>query len=308
MPTLRANFRSDLLAIAGQHLAAYWGEQTWQISDDDVLIKFFDSWRRLPSIRPRRLWVADDFRCPLEHTEGWRQLQGKIVGGEDLCPHLSRRHARLDTLDGLLNEWGVHHLHLGTAHAAGGSGYMQRSGPVLFARITETDFYAINVYTHGEWENASVLESLHRNWPDAIKNYRIRGIHAESLTTTEHRNLRRVNVQTATATRDGAVYMAIGGVASSGTSAEAVMRADMLWSDAEQLGIAIETQFERFLPYLRAAGYTDQAEIDATLVAVTSEAFQVAFPRYGVLSNVALEGGWFHGRRPSSPVALGRLP
>jgi hypothetical protein len=226
MPKLRVNFRSDLLAIARQHLAAYWGEQTRQISDDRVLIKFFDSWRRLPSIRPRRLWVADDFRCPLEHTEGWRQLQRKSVGGEDLCPHLSRRHARLDTLDGLLNEWGVRHLHLGTAHAASGSGYVERSGPVLFARITETDFYAINVYTHGEWENASTLESLHRNWLDAIKNYRIRGVHAESLTTAERRNLRRVNVQTATVSSDGAVYMAISGsVASSGTSAEAVMRA-----------------------------------------------------------------------------------
>jgi hypothetical protein len=287
------------LAIARQHLAADWGEQTRQISDDDVLIKFFDSWRRLPSIRPRRLWVADDFRCPLEHAEGWRQLQRKIVGGEDLRPHLSRRHAHLETIDGLLNEWGVHHLHMGTAHAARGSGCMERSGPVLFARITEADFYAISVYAHGEWENASVLESLHRNWPDAIKNYRIRSVHAEPLTTTERRNLRRVNLQTATATSDGAVYMAIGGgVASSGTSAEAVVRAKMLWSDAEQLGIAIETQLEKFLPHLRVAGYTDQAEIDATLVAVTSEAFQVVFPQYGVLPNVALEGGWFHRRRP----------
>jgi hypothetical protein len=102
--------------------------------------------------------------------------------------------------------------------------------------------------------------------------------------------------------------MAIGGgVASSGTSAEAVMRADMLWSDAEQLGIAIETQVEKFLPHLRAAGYTDHAEIDATLVAVTSEAFQIAFPQFGVLAKVALEGGWFHRRRPPSPVPICRL-
>lgn len=85
-------------------------------------------------------------------------MQRKIVGGEDLCPHLSRRHARLDTLDGLLNEWGVHHLYLGTAHTAVGSGYMKRSGPVLFARITETDFYAINVYQERDEREAS-LES-----------------------------------------------------------------------------------------------------------------------------------------------------
>ena len=113
MLNLRANFRSDLLLIARQHLAVDWGEQTRQFSDDDVLIKFFDSWRRRPSIRPRSLWVADDFQCSPEHTEGWKQLQVKISNGENLSPHVSRRHARLDTLDGLLNEWGVHHLHLG---------------------------------------------------------------------------------------------------------------------------------------------------------------------------------------------------
>jgi hypothetical protein len=115
-------------------------------------------------------------------------------------------------------------------------------------------------------ETRVCLNAYIRNWPDAIKNYRIRGVHAESLTTTERNNLRKVNVQTATITSDGTVYMAIGGVASSETSAEAVMRAATLWSDVEQLGIAIETQSEKFLPHLRDGGYTDQAEIDATEV------------------------------------------
>jgi hypothetical protein len=104
-------------------------------------------------------------------------------------------------------------------------------------------------------ETRVCLNTYIRNWPDAIKNYRIRGVHAESLTTTERNNLRKVNVQTATITSDGTVYMAIGGgVASSETSAEAVMRAATLWSDVEQLGIAIETQSEKFLRICEMAG------------------------------------------------------
>ena len=297
MAKLRADFKSDVLTIARQQLAAEWGAEAQQIPDDDVLISFFDSLRRRPAVRPRTLFVADDFQCPPDYEDGWKALQKKIVEGEDLRPHLSRRHASLDTLDGLLNEWGVHHLHLGTA-LAGNSGHAERSGPVLFARITDEDFYAINVYPHGAWENSSVLESLHRNWPDSIKNCRIKGIQGEPLTETQRRNLRKSNVQAATAMVDGTVYMSIGGgVASSGTSAEAVMCADMLWSDVERLQIAVQEQLEKFLPHLRAGGYTDRTQIKATLMAITSNAFQVSFPDYGVLSNVTLEGGWFHRRR-----------
>ncbi len=127
--------------------------------------------------------------------------------------------------------------------------------------------------------------------------YRIRGIQGGPLTEEQRRNLRKVNMQTATTTADGTVYMAIGGgVASSGTSAEAVRRADMLWSDAEQLQVSVQEQLEKFLPALQAGGYAGQAELKANLVAITPEAFQVVFPEYGVLANVKLEGGWVHRR------------
>ncbi len=212
MVKLHADFKSDLLVMARKQLAANWSIETGQLSEGQILIGFFDSLRRRPSIRPRSLWIADYFRCPPEHEEGWKVLRSKVLDGKDLRPHLSKRHAQLNTLDGLLNEWGVHHLHLGTAISSGASTHVERSGPVLFARITEEYFFAINIYAHGDWENSSVLESLHRNWPDAIKQYRLRGIQGEPLTEVQRRNLRRKNVQAATTTSDGTVYLAIGGV------------------------------------------------------------------------------------------------
>ena len=283
--------------MARNSLLTDWGPEVLQRPEEDLLILFFDSLRRRPVIRERTLWIADDFQCPQEVEQGWKQLQQKITAGDDLRPHLSRRHRHHDTLDGLLNEWGVHHLHLGTMLPPGDP-FIERTGPILFARITATDFYAINIYSHGAWEDTTVLESLHRNWPESIRRYRIRGIQGEPLTETQRRNLRKGNLQTATAPSDGTVYMAIsGGVASSGTSAQAVMRADMLWSDADLLQKAVQGQFDRFLPHLHAGGYTEETVVNARLVDITPQAFQVAFPEYGVLANVTLEGGWFH-RRP----------
>jgi len=297
MAKLHADFNADLLAIARQQLTEEWGPEVQQIPDARVLSSFVDSLRRRPAVRPRTLWIADNFRCPPEHAQGWTILQQKIVNGVDLRPHLSRGHSFLDMLDGLLNEWGVHHLHLGAASPGGNSSHVTRTGPVLFARITEQDFYAINVYPHGSWENSSILESLHRNWPESIRNYRLNGVDGEPLTEKRRRSLRRVNAQVATTVADGTVYMAIGGgVASSGTSMEAAMRSDMLWSDVEQLQVAVQEQLEKLLPQLQKSGYAGQQEIKAILVGITAEAFQVSFPDFEVLSNVTLEGGWFHGR------------
>ena len=297
MATLKANFKSDLFTMARQQLVEEWGPEAQQIPDGSVVTAFLDSLRRRPAIRARRIWIADDFQCPSSHEEGWKAVQKKIVDGDDLGPHLSRRHDSLDTLDGLLNEWGVHHLHLGMALLSNGSGRIERTGPLLFARITDDDFYAINVYLHGAWEESGILESLHRNWPDTIRSYRLKGIQGEPLSKTQRRNLRRVNAQTATVVSDGTVYMSIGGgVVSSGSSAEAVRRSDMLLVDVEQLQVAVQDQLENFIPHLQAGGYTNESEIKAMLVGVTPKGFQVQFPDYGVRSNVTLEGGWFHGR------------
>jgi hypothetical protein len=300
MATLTADFKADLVALSRRHLSSDWGPAVQNIADEDIVLAFLDARRRRPAGRSRKLWVADDFSCPPQFASGWQALQTEVSQGADLWPRMSGRHMSLDNLDGLLNEWGVHHFHLGTASKADGSGLIERTGPVLFARVTENDFYAINVYHHGEWEKTSVLESLHRNWPDTIRQYRLNGIAGEPLTDTQRRNLRNVNVQAPTAVSDGTVYMAIGGgVVSSGASSRARMDADMMESDIEKLGPAVQDQLANFLDHLRANGYKDEPEIRATLTNITPHGYQVEFPSYGAGFNVTLIGGWYHRSRPS---------
>ena len=298
MCKLNADFSADLLNMARRQLTEKWGRDVHQIRDADVFISFVDSLRRRPVAGPRKLWIGDNFRCPPEHAQGWVLLQEKIVTGKDLFPHLSRGHLSLGTIDGLLNEWGVHHLHLGVISPRNDFGFVVRTGPVLFARITDRDFYAINVCDHGFWERLNILESLHRNWPDSISSYRLNGVNGEPLTEKERRRLRSLNGHVATTVADGTVYTAIGGgVASSGISMEAVMCSDMLRSDVEQLQVAMQEQPEKFLPQLRTSGHAGQREIKAVLVGITCKAFQVSFPDFGFLSVITLKGGWFHGRQ-----------
>ena len=291
MATLLADFKSDLLVIVREYLEKQWGPG--HIDNDRVLALFFDSLRRRPAVRKRRVWEADDFHCPKEHASGWEMLRMKIINGDDIGPHLSRDHASLTNLDGLLNEWGVHHLHLGTKPYLRDPSYIDRTPPLLFALITDEDFYAINIYLHGGWESMSVIESLHRNWPQVISRSRIKGIQGEALTEKERKVLRNSSIQNASTMSDGTVYMAIGGgVASSGVSVDAVRRADSAWEEMERLQVFVQDRIGGFVDHLRPRGYTDGQDIKARLVGFTPEGYQVLFPDYGVLAaDVKIEQG-----------------
>ncbi len=293
MVHVTADFVADLLALARCELLALYGrEAVEQISNDEILMRWRDSSRRRPAVGPRRLLIADDFVCPEEEKSAWDLLKAKIVSGDDLAPHFSSGHINLGNWDGLLNEWDVHHLHLGTKPHTGHPDLVRRTSRVLLARITPDTFFGINIYPHGSWESLTIIESLHRNWPDSVKGYRLNGVSGEPLTDTQRRNIRRVNAQAPVAVADGTVYAPIGGgVSCVGVSMQAVMEGDMLKEDVERLQMFIQEHFDNFIPQLAGAGYKNEPDVRAVLVGITPEGFEVHFPDYGRPFNLVLRGG-----------------
>jgi hypothetical protein len=286
---LIADFKEDLLVMARQYLAEH--RATENVPDSDVLPTYFDSLRRWPAARPRRVWQADDFVCPRELAAGWELLREKVLKGEDIRPHLTREHGAVGYRDGLLNEWNVHHLHLGVKPYFKDPFYIDRTKQLVFALITADDFYAINIYRqHGDWETIDIIESVHRNWPEIISRYRINGVPGESLNNQGRKQLRGSNIQTFTTVSDGTVYAPIrGGVACSGVSIEAVMRAAQAYAEMRRLQIAVQEQIQKFTVHLRPRGYSDGDDIRTTLVGISHSGYEVLFPDYGLRANVQLE-------------------
>lgn len=56
MVQVRADFKADLLALGRREFSAVWGSHVQQISDHEILMRYLDSFRRRPAIRPRRYW------------------------------------------------------------------------------------------------------------------------------------------------------------------------------------------------------------------------------------------------------------
>lgn len=75
------------------------------------------------------------------------------------------------SLDRLLADWGIHHLHLGTEPHPTRPGFLARTGLVLLVALLEADAYLIDLRPHerdgGNWAELEILRIVVRNWPDA---------------------------------------------------------------------------------------------------------------------------------------------
>ncbi|MFS0575105.1 hypothetical protein AB1K83_05700 [Sporosarcina sp. 179-K 3D1 HS] len=198
--------------------------------DSKVILKFFELQRRVIAKRPRKVLISKDFSYPPEIAARVMKLIRKIESGESLLPHLSRKFLDPNFHDALLNDWGIHHLHLGTEIDNDGFVNRNRSDFIndylLFLRITDKHAYLIKIGKHGEWANKTLFEILHKYWPDSISQYRIvdgLSIIGNEPTEKERMKLRKSGAITLTSVNDKAVYYPVGGgYATSQNSLEAV--------------------------------------------------------------------------------------
>lgn len=297
MVKLKADFEANWIAQVRCRMTETWGTEVARIPDRDVAIHYFHSFHRRIARRARSLRIADDFRCPPGEEIRWKALQDKVLSGKDLNPHLSKGYRSLFNadgrlnVDGLLSEWGVHHFHLGTEPDPLCPNFVKRSGPLVFALVDECAFYSINVYEHtdsGVFERLRIVESLHRNWPEVIGKYRLRGVAPEELDEQKRRTLRKNGYQAAVGTADGTVYGSIGGPTSpSGIKSESVRDADIWACQIRSLQNGLQNQLCHLIPIFEQRGYAGEVEIEAELK-ITEEGYQAFFPKYGVRATLVL--------------------
>lgn len=177
---------------------------------NDLCIRYVN-WRmrQIPQ-GPREVHVAPELQCPTHLVAGFEALKDKIRMGDDLTSHLSWWLENLSFNDGLLNDWGIYHLHLGTAPDRKKPAFVERTKEVLMARFDDRNAYLIEIVLHQQWTRKRLLEIVHRNWPDTIVNYRLPGRVDRTFTEQEHAQLRKFGVLTLIEV-DGVGYMPPGG-------------------------------------------------------------------------------------------------
>lgn len=208
---IQSDLSSDLKGI----LAALLVSEGCNASSSDDLERlcylYVNLRRRLVDSHPRTVQVSREFVCPVAHQAGLATVRKIIETGGNLRAHLSRGVLKRPHEDDLINDWGIHHVHLGTTYEA--DGFCVRTKELLFARFNETTAYFIQVLQHGDWALDQLMEIVHRNWPDTIARFRLGNgtMHlATPIAESERINLRRGGV-TLLVEVDGQVYAPPGG-------------------------------------------------------------------------------------------------
>ncbi len=181
-------------------------------SADEVVDGYLNLVNRQIKPEARAFSESAELNVPTDRVPGYQELRRKVEAGEALTPHQSTSMATPDYYDALFLDWGIQHFHLNKDPHPRVAGFVARSGPLLFARVTPTDFYAIQVYEHGAWNKNEIIEILDQNWPKETQGHKLKGIHPITPPHTEQeiKDFRKAGV-TALAQAGGSFIAPMGG-------------------------------------------------------------------------------------------------
>ncbi len=279
----KANFFLDWANMLENELRKDYGYDTSTIPIEKIPSIYFDVMRRRISIKKRTIELADCFSCPAELMQGWKTLKANILLGKDLNPYLSKNIRKIKAIDGLLNEWNVHHFHLGVNFNESDK-FISRTKHLLFALISDTVIYVIGIFEHGNWFNEEIVEIIHKNWPKVIDPFKLNGItmNKGSITENQRKNIREKSVNVCTGLQDGTVYMPLtGGTNVAGGNIYDCMSIDSTRMQLKAMEKEVESLFYQYIDTFKSHGYAYNDDVEAVLEK-NNEEYRVNFPKYGL--------------------------
>lgn len=199
------------------------------------LPRYFNFRLKFIQFPPRTILISRELSQKLHrhpHQDALFDIIQRTGKGADINPYQSKESFNVDYHDRLFNDWGIHHLHLSTTKKKPTDYFHTRTGPLLFARFTNTTAYFLDVKGHQDknvWSDRELIRIIVRNWPESIAHAKHPNIFYPDLDDAQIGKLRRqghmfgVNI-------DGTGYLLLGhGQASSGDNMMAGRMANKVW-------------------------------------------------------------------------------
>ena len=98
-----------------------------------VLMRYLNIMKRLPPVIKWKIEISQEIKekkITTKIKDGLDMFIKSAQSGMDLKPYTSTHILNADYADGMLNDWGIFHFHLGTK--TGNKGFIKRTDEVLF--------------------------------------------------------------------------------------------------------------------------------------------------------------------------------
>lgn len=214
--TLTADFIKDVAARCTDMLTA--AGYVYQPSDDRDAIRTYVSIRRRRVSSCARTVHKAPYIVPTHLVVGEQQLLAKVAAGGDLWPHQSRKIGNVAAEDGMLNDFGIQHFHLGTTPDPHRPHLIEGTSELLFAVVKDDGFYSLGIFDHTAWSKEVLLNIIQSNWPQLIAPYTLTGSGhtnviglAQTYMENDAAALRKNNINVIRQRPDGTIHMGMGG-------------------------------------------------------------------------------------------------
>lgn len=189
--------------------------------------------RRCPVAVPRRTECAASFTVPADLQNGFDGLCLAIHQGQPLFPYLSRFTFSADKADGLLDDWGILHFHLGTEQLP--NGLIKGTQTVAFGLVRPDCIYFLDTQPHGRghsdvWVRENFIHIIEENWPSLLPSAS-HSLTPDTLTAEQRANCRKKSLNvTVTKLSGEVIFPPGGGVMFDGTAINDFMQLEKIYA------------------------------------------------------------------------------
>jgi hypothetical protein len=249
MNVTKINLYSDWIKIISDELINN-NFNIMGLTPDEISIQYFSDKKKLIQTKCRTIKKSNSFSCPNEFKDGLNLIEQKITTGESLRPHQTRSLKKLNSKDGMLFDWGIYHLHLGTQIES--DGFIKRTGPLLYLLIEDDFAYFLDIQEHGKWSKQEFLKIIDENWPEIIFKNKVQNNNTigleKNFSDEEIADLRKANINVLVEISPGNIVINPGGgVSASGDSMDAVNKHMDNKENLKNLENEINNNTEKFL-------------------------------------------------------------
>lgn len=225
---IKINFKNDYNLLVHRHLLSF-GFQELPNDLIDSLRIYFNYKNRIVESIEWNILKSKNLNVPNHLITGFTNLENKLKKGENIKANLSTRIVDPLFFDSLLNDWGIHHLHLGDQIES--NGFVTRNDEVLFVKFVNLSAYFIAIGNHQSWSDKNLLKVVDDNWPELLEKHELKGIIdiSQNPTSEEIGKLRKAGINSCVEINNK-VYASIGGgfLASGDNAMSSIATGDIL--------------------------------------------------------------------------------
>ena len=191
----------------------------------DLIYTYSNLRQRIIDAKPREILYASNFERLSDYEEGLKFLENKIITGDSLIPHLSRQIFNPREQDGMLFDFGICHLHLGTTLDTKYPYLIQGREKILYCLFDNEFAYFLVIDSHGRWNDLDLLRIIKDNFPQKLATWEMQGVVSltHNPTAKGRQSFRKCGINAAIEL-DGKFYISPGGgITTAKTSAMATM-------------------------------------------------------------------------------------